>query len=64
MGSSLASESFRDLLLRYRGRSGLTQRQLADRLGIHRRSVQEWEVGAAYPNAEQLAALIDQHLAR
>jgi helix-turn-helix protein len=31
------------LLLRHRGRSGLTQCELADRLGIHRRSVQEWE---------------------
>jgi DNA-binding transcriptional regulator YiaG len=64
MVTSQTAESFCDLLLRDCGRSGVTQRQLADRLGIHRRSVQEWEVGAAYPNAEQLAALIDQHLAR
>jgi hypothetical protein len=28
MSSSQASESFRDLLLRHRGRTGLTQRQL------------------------------------
>jgi WD40 repeat protein/transcriptional regulator with XRE-family HTH domain len=58
MASSQASESFRDLVLRHRGRSGLTQRQLADRLGIHRRSLQEWENGATYPSAERLEALI------
>jgi WD40 repeat protein len=52
------SESFRDLLLRYRGRSGLTQRQLGDRMGVHRRSVQEWEGGITYPSPERLEGLI------
>jgi DNA-binding XRE family transcriptional regulator len=52
------TESFRDLLVRYRARSGLTQRQLAERLGIHRRSVQEWEVGGNYPNRQRLEAVI------
>jgi DNA-binding XRE family transcriptional regulator len=41
MGSSQPAESFRDLLMRHPGRSGLTQCELADRLGIHRHSVQE-----------------------
>jgi WD40 repeat protein/transcriptional regulator with XRE-family HTH domain len=58
MVTSQTAEYFRDLLLRHRGRSGLTQRQLADRVGIHRRSVQEWELGATYPSAERLEALI------
>jgi WD40 repeat protein/transcriptional regulator with XRE-family HTH domain len=58
MLTSQAAESFRDLLLRYRGRSSLTQRQLADRVGVHRRSVQQWEVGANYPSAERLEAII------
>ncbi|MBV9598766.1 MAG: helix-turn-helix transcriptional regulator, partial [Chloroflexi bacterium] len=57
-GSSAAAESFRDLLLRYRGRTRLTQRELADRVGVNRRSVQEWENGANYPSAERLEALV------
>ena len=58
MVTSGPAESFRDLLLRYRGRSRLTQRQLAERLGVHRRSVQEWENGATYPSPERLEALL------
>ena len=58
MARASPAEFFRDLLLRYRGRSGLTQRQVADRLGAHRRSVQEWENGSTYPSAERLEALI------
>ncbi|MBV9169007.1 MAG: helix-turn-helix domain-containing protein, partial [Chloroflexi bacterium] len=52
------AESFRDLLLRYRGRSGLTQRQLAERVGVHRRSVQEWEAGFTYPSTDRLESLV------
>src|SRR5947209_4066829 len=52
------TESFAGLLLRYRGRTGLTQRDLAARLGTSRRSIQDWESGAYHPNAERLQALI------
>src|SRR5947209_10807977 len=52
------TESFAGLLLRYRGRTGLTQRDLAARLGTSRRSIQDWESGAYYPTAERLQALI------
>src|ERR1700687_1682613 len=52
------TESFAGLLLRHRGRTGLTQRDLAARLGTTRRSVQDWESGAYYPSAERLQALI------
>ena len=58
MAPASSAESFRDLLLRYRARSDLTQRQLAERLTIHRRSAQEWENGATYLSAERLEALI------
>ena len=58
MNTSQAEESFGGLLLRRRGRTGLTQAQLAERLGIHRRSVQDWEAGANYPSAERLQALV------
>src|SRR3981081_3675169 len=52
------AESLAGLLLRHRGRTGLTQRDLAARLGTTRRSVQDWESGAYYPSAERLQALI------
>ena len=58
MNTSQAEESFCGLLLRHRGRTGLTQAQLAERLGIHRRSVQDWEAGVNYPSAERLQALV------
>jgi len=48
------TESFAGLLLRHRGRTGLTQRDLAERLGTNRRSVQDWESVAYHPNAERL----------
>src|SRR6266851_981064 len=51
-------ESFRDQLLRYRGRTSLTQREFAERTGVHRRSAQDWETGANYPSAQRLQALI------
>src|SRR5260370_28101826 len=53
-----ADESFQGVLLRDRGRSGLTQRQLAMRVGVSRGSVQYWESGLNYPDAEHLQALI------
>jgi WD40 repeat protein/transcriptional regulator with XRE-family HTH domain len=52
------AESFRDLLLRYRARTNLTQRDLAARLGAGRRTVQDWEAGLSHPNTERLQALI------
>jgi WD40 repeat protein len=53
-----AGEPFQGLLLLHRGRSGLTQRQLADRAGVSVRSVQDWESGVNYPGSERLRALI------
>jgi transcriptional regulator with XRE-family HTH domain len=62
MGSRAAQdsegESFAGLLLRHRGRTGLSQRDLAERLGTTRRSIQDWESGAYYPGVERLQALI------
>src|SRR5437588_6179507 len=53
-----ATESFAGLLLRHRGRTGLTQRDVAARSGTSRRSVQDWESGLSYPTGERLQALI------
>ena len=52
-----ASERFSGLLLRFRGRTGLTQRELAARVGASRRVVQDWEAGVNVPSADRLQAL-------
>ncbi|MBV9353971.1 MAG: helix-turn-helix domain-containing protein, partial [Chloroflexi bacterium] len=58
METSQAVEPFCGLVLRLRGRTGLTQRELADRLSVDRRTVQDWEAGVKYPTAERLEGLI------
>src|SRR5438270_10323754 len=58
MDTSHAPESFRGLLLRHRGRTGLTQRDFATRAGVSRNSVQDWESGLSYPTAERLQRLV------
>src|SRR3989442_2467327 len=56
--TSDAPESFRSLLLRQRGRTRLIQRDLAERAGVSRGAVQDWEAGVNYPTAERLKAVI------
>jgi WD40 repeat protein/transcriptional regulator with XRE-family HTH domain len=51
-------EGFRGLVLRLRGRTGLTQRELAARVGVNVSSIQGWEAGANYPGVASLQALI------
>src|SRR5690242_12286719 len=62
MGSQQAAgdapQHFRDLLLLHRGRTRLTQRELARRTGANRRTIQDWEAGVNYPNSDLLQALI------
>jgi transcriptional regulator with XRE-family HTH domain len=58
MDTSHAAESFRKLLLRHRGRTGLTQLEVAGRVGAGRRTLQDWEAGINHPSAELLKALI------
>jgi transcriptional regulator with XRE-family HTH domain len=55
-------ESFRGVLLRHRGRTGLTQGQLADRIGVARRTIQDWESGVNFPTAGRLQAVIEAFL--
>src|SRR2546426_10953346 len=50
--------AFGQLMLTLRITIGLTQAGLADRLGISRRAVAEWEGGLSYPKAERLKQLI------
>jgi transcriptional regulator with XRE-family HTH domain len=54
----LASEEFRGLVLRFRGRTRLSQAQLAARARVHLRSIQAWESGLSLPSTERLQALI------
>jgi WD40 repeat protein/transcriptional regulator with XRE-family HTH domain len=50
--------AFGQLMLTLRTRMGLTQVNLAHRLGISRRAVSTWELGSNYPKAEHLKELI------
>ncbi len=43
----------------YRQRAGLTQAELADRLGVNRASIIAWESGAAWPSAAKLPLIAD-----
>jgi transcriptional regulator with XRE-family HTH domain len=52
------AESFRDLLLHARARTGLTQRDLVTCVSAGRRTVQDWEAGANHLSAERLQSLI------
>src|SRR5438128_2169414 len=56
--TSPAPPSFSGLLLRHRGRTRLTQRDLAARSGVSLRSIQDWEAGITCPSAERLQGLI------
>ena len=47
-------ESFRGLVLQLRGRTGLTQRELAARVGVSVASIQGWEAGGKYPGLASL----------
>lgn len=58
MDSSQVPESFRSLLLRNRGRTGLVQQDVARRARVSRRSVQDCEAGVTLPSAERLQGVI------
>lgn len=62
MADDAIAESFQGLMLRLRGRTKLTQGEVADRVGVHLRSVQAWEGGHSVPNAGSLEALIATYL--
>jgi len=53
-----SAESFRGLVLHLRGRTGLTQRELAGRVGVNVSSIQGWEAGDNFPGVASLKALI------
>src|SRR5579864_8859221 len=50
--------AFGQLMMTLRISIGLTQAGLAERLGVSRRAVAEWEAGSSYPKAEHLKAFL------
>lgn len=50
---------FSEKLMELRRREGISQEQLADRLGVTRQSVSKWESGTAMPELAKLIALSD-----
>lgn len=48
---------FSEKLMTLRKQAGLSQEQLADRLGVTRQSVSKWESGAAFPELVKLISL-------
>ena len=50
-------KTFSEKLLDLRRREGLSQEQLADRLGVTRQSVSKWESSTAVPELSKLIAL-------
>jgi WD40 repeat protein/transcriptional regulator with XRE-family HTH domain len=59
---AVSVETFRSLMLVSRGRTNLTQQQLASRLGVSKRTIQYWETGVSYPAESHLKALIATYL--
>src|SRR5688572_17916465 len=57
-GDDPTVERFSGLVLQLRGRIGLTQRELAERLDVHAHSIQAWEAGVSIPSAASLRALV------
>jgi transcriptional regulator with XRE-family HTH domain len=55
---------FADRALALRQRAGMTQRELADRLGVNYKAIGTWEGGHCYPGAERLKQLIALYLER
>jgi DNA-binding XRE family transcriptional regulator len=58
LAHSQDESDFRGLLLRHRGRTGLTQAELAAQAGVHTRSLQAWESGLSLPSTRPLQALL------
>ena len=54
---SVSHMDFSEKLMHLRKQAGLSQEQLADRLGVTRQSVSKWESGAAFPELVKLITL-------
>lgn len=50
---------FRNFLYSLRKEKGMTQQELADRLGLTNKAISKWETGEAFPETAQLVPLAD-----
>ncbi len=55
--------SFGELLKTHRKRKGLTQKQLAQQLGVHANTISSWELGTYLPDTRGLVLELARHLA-
>lgn len=51
---------FNDNLNKYRKQKGLSQEELAFRLGVSRQSVSKWESGQSTPELERIIEIADR----
>ena len=58
----LPFSSFGEQLTTYRKCAGLTQKQLAQRLGVHANTISAWELGTYLPHARGLVLELARHL--
>ncbi len=52
------------MIVALREKTGLTQKQIGDALGVSRRTIQHWEAGTAFPDTSHLKNLIEYYLQR
>lgn len=55
----MANLTIGTILCQLRKRNGLTQRELAKRLGVHITTIKNWEGDNCYPDAKNICALAD-----
>ena len=58
----LHEQPYRSLALALRGRSGLTQRDLAVQLGVSDQAIQNWESGRSHPKSDHVKRLITLYI--
>ena len=53
----MADKAFGDNLSKSRKKAGLSQEELAEKMGITRQTISKWETGASVPDVEELQRL-------
>ena len=53
---------FGQMILGFREKINLTQKEVADALSVSRRTIQHWEAGTAFPDSTHLKNLIAYYL--